>query len=200
MASFGFDIRQRYKIFSLEPLDYRSRSFDLQNRLDFGNHKGTSTHPKFYEDLNNSDILSGFSIPFPINKISHFPGLLTCPMNVIEQMTISETGEIVEKRRACHDLSFKSPPSNTSVNSRVVAEQLQDCMFGHCIIRIIHYIAALRHRHPNTSILIQKIDFKSAYRRAHLHWETAIQCCSTYKDMVLVPLRAIFGGSPCPSE
>ena len=186
--------------FPLDPLDFQTRSFDLTNRLVFGNHKGASTYPKFYDDLNKSDVLSGFSIPLPLSEIKNIPGLLICPMNVIEQMTISETGEIIEKRRACHDLSFTSPPSNTSVNSRVDTDQLQDCMFGHCIIRIIHYITVLRQRHPDTPILIQKIDFKSAYRRAHLHWETAIQCCSIYRDMVLVPLRAIFGGSPCPSE
>lgn len=33
-----------------------------------------------------------------------------------------------------------------------------------------------------------------------MHWTTAAQCCSAYKDFTLIPLRAVFGGSPCPAE
>ena len=186
--------------FPLEDLDFTTRGFDLSNRIEFGNHKGAAIHEKFYDELNISDIQNGYSIPIPLKHIFDIPGALTCPMNVIEQMTISESGEIIDKQRACHDLSFTSLPSNTSINSRVDTDQLQDCMFGHCIIRIIHFISALRYLHPSTPILIQKIDWKSAYRRVHLNWETAIQCCSVYKDTALIPLRAVFGGSPCPSE
>ena len=53
-------------------------------------------------------------------------------------------------------------------------------MFGYCLLRIIHYIAALRYQYPRQPILIQKVDWKSAYKRIHLHHDTAIQCCSTY--------------------
>ena len=73
-------------------------------------------------------------------------------------------------------------------------------MFGYCLLRIIHFIVALRLKYPNTPIVIQKVDWKSAYRRAHLNWETSLQCCSVFKQFVLIPLRAVFGGSPCPSE
>ena len=142
--------------FPMDDLDFTTRSFDLDTRLEFGNHKGASTHPMFYNDLNRSDILNGYAIPIPLHNIKDIPGALTCPMNVVEQMTISETGEIIEKQRACHDLSFKSLPSNTSVNSRINSDQLQDCMFGHCIIRVIHHIVALRYIHPNIPIMLQK--------------------------------------------
>ena len=71
---------------------------------------------------------------------------------------------------------------------------------GYCLLRLLHYIAALQLAFPTTPILIQKVDCKSAYKRVHLHPDTAIQCCSIYKDFVLIPLRAIFGGAPCPSE
>ena len=128
------------------------------------------------------------------------PGALACPMNVIEQLTISETGELMDKQQACHDLSFPTEPSGTSVNSRVIQDELPPCMFGYCLLRVLHYIAALRFRYPRQPILIQKVDWKSAYTCIHLHHDTAIQCCSTYHDLVLIPLRAIFGGAPCPSE
>ena len=121
-------------------------------------------------------------------------------MNVIEQNTISMTGEIIDKQRACHDLSFQGKCSHSSANSRVIETELQQCLFGYCLLRVIHYIVALRRDFPNTPILIQKLDWKSAYHRAHLNWSTAIQCCSIYNQYVLIPLRAVFGGSPCPSE
>ena len=91
-------------------------------------------------------------------------------------------------------------PSNTSVNDRVLEELLLPCMFGHCLTRVIHFVVALRNKFPNIPILIQKIDWKSAYRRAHMNWVTSIQCCSIFNEWALIPLRAVFGGSPCPSE
>ena len=186
--------------FPLIDLDNRSRHLNLSSALKFGNHKGVSKNPEFYKTLNEDDVENGFSIPIPLTHLTDIPGALACPMNVIEQFTISEHGEIVEKRRACHDLSYRFPPSDTSVNSRVIKDKLEECRFGHCLTRIIHHIVYLRSCHPTTPILIQKIDWKSAYRRIHMNWETSIQCCSTYNDFALIPLRAVFGGSPCPSE
>ena len=186
--------------FPLRDLDNTTKSLDLENALQFGNHKGVRKHPEFFRQLSWDDILAGYAIPIPLSKIKHMPGAALCPMNVIEQFTISKSGEIVEKQRACHDLSFRSAPSNTSVNSRVIEEQLAPCMFGHCLTRLIHYIISLREKYPTIPIVIQKIDWKSAYRRAHMNWTTAIQCCSIYDNWALIPLRAVFGGSPCPSE
>ena len=186
--------------FPLLPLSHSTRRLDLHTALDFGNHKGVDKFPTFYDKLNSTDVTNGFSIPIPKQDILRIPGALACPMNVIEQLTISETGELMDKQRACHDLSFPMEPSNTSVNSRVIQEELPPCMFGYCLLRIIHYIAALRLQYPQQPILIQKVDWKSAYKRIHLHHDTAIQCCSIYNDLALIPLRAIFGGAPCPSE
>ena len=186
--------------FPLAPLSHALRTQDLTSALAFGNHRGVTQFPQFFEKLNTTDITSGFSIPIPKANIHQIPGALLCPMNVVEQMTISETGELIEKQRACHDLSFPCQPSDSSVNSRVLHDEIPPCMFGYCLLRILHYIATLRFHHPSTPILIQKVDWKSAYKRVHLHHDTAVQCCSLYKDLVLIPLRAIFGGAPCPSE
>ena len=186
--------------FPLTPLDDTSIKLDLDYSLAFGNHKGVQKNKRFYDELNHNEVAFGYSIPIPVDKIYHIQGAAVCPVNVIEQNTISMSGEIIDKQRACHDLSFKSSHSDTSVNSRVIEEELQECKFGYCLLRIIHFIVALRMVHPNTPIVIQKIDWKSAYRRIHNNWRTAIQCCSVYKEWVLIPLRAVFGGSPCPSE
>ena len=186
--------------FPLHPLSTQSRKRDLLDALQFGNHKGVAKFPTFYRDLNTDDIQHGFSIPIPKKKILQIQEALLCPMNVVEQLTISATGELIDKQRACHDLSFPAKTSQTSVNSRVIDEELPQCMFGYCLLRLIHYIAALCQSFPSTPILIQKVDWKSAYKRIHLHPSTAIQCCSTFDSITLIPLRAIFGGSPCPSE
>ena len=186
--------------FPLIPLSTQTRRRDLIDALEFGNHKGVAKFPQFYTELNVDDIQHGFSIPIPKNSILQLPEALICPMNVVEQLTISATSELIDKQRACHDLSFPAKTSQTSVNSRVIEDELPTCMFGYCLLRIIHYVAALRQSFPSTPILIQKVDWKSAYKRIHLHPATAIQCCSTFNEFTLIPLRAIFGGSPCPSE
>ena len=186
--------------FPLSQMSNESRKQDLKNSLVIGNHKGVELQPEFYKKLNISDVEKGYSLPIPLNKLICIPGALACPMNIIEQHSISDTGEIVEKQRACHDLSFPIPPSNLSVNLRVDKSLLHNCMFGYCLNRIIHFIIALRLNFPTKCIFIQKIDWKAAYRRAHTNWTTSIQCCSIYDDYALIPLRATFGGSPCPSE
>ena len=177
-----------------------ARRNDLKNAIKFGNHKGVSLHPKFYKELNTKDVENGFSLPIPLDKLMKLDGALACPMNIIAQHTISSTGEIVDKQRACHDLSFPCKPSNLSVNLRVEKSSLHNCMFGHCLLRTIHFIMTLRLKFPAQSIYIQKVDWKAAYRRIHTNWKTSIQCCSIYDDYALIPLRATFGGSPCPSE
>jgi hypothetical protein len=52
---------------------------------------------------------------------------------------------------------------------------------------------------------MQKVDFKSAYRRVHLNALTATQCMSQARlpdgeQIILLPLRLTFGGSACPAE
>jgi hypothetical protein len=49
-------------------------------------------------------------------------------------------------------------------------------------------------------ILGGKSDFKAAYRRVHLHGDTAEKCSIMYKEFGLSSLRLTFGGSPCPNE
>jgi hypothetical protein len=97
------------------------------------------------------------------------------PMGVADQLGVSATGEFIEKLRVTHDLSFPGSESKESINSRVIKDILEPIMFGHALIRVIHYIVNLRRRHPTRKIWIRKEDFKSAYRRIHLRASTAKQ-------------------------
>lgn len=123
------------------------------------------------------------------------------PLNVQDQNTIDEEGNVIPSQRLTHNQSKTYKASGTSINSRVIVELLQDCMYGHMILRLVHYIVALRLHYPTLRILLQKTDYKSAYRRAHLSWETAIQTITKIdKDLAQIALQATFGGAPNPNE
>ena len=57
----------------------------------------------------------------------------------------------------------------------------------------MHYILALRREHPHKRIFISKVDYKSAYRKSHLNWETAIQSMTQLNGYLI----ATFGGTSC---
>ena len=52
---------------------------------------------------------------------------------------------------------------NLNLKDALKKDELQDVMYGTCLLRVIHQIVEYRSRHPDKKILIQKIDFKSAY-------------------------------------
>ena len=146
-----------------------------------------------------SEVQLGYSLLLPLEAATQIRDGLIAPHNVIEHNTITETGEIVEKLGLTHNQS-KVFSSGTSVNGRVNKDALQDCMYGFCITRMVHYILALRRLHPFKRIFISKIDYKSAYRRAHLWWQTAIQSMSQDGTYLHIALRATFGGAPNPFD
>jgi hypothetical protein len=139
----------------------------LIEALENGNSKGAQENPAVMEDLIKGDVEHGFSLVIPRDKVMEIVGAQVAPMNVANQNSINERGEIVSKDRLTHNQSWTGSASGQSINSRVMDDSLQDCMFGHCLLRICHQIVDIRIRHPNKSIFIQKVDWKSAYRRAH---------------------------------
>ena len=150
--------------------------------------------------LLNTDVIHGYSLILPLRVATLIPDGLIAPMNVVDQITITEFCEIVPKKRMTHNQSKVFNGSGTLVNDRVNKESLQACMFGHCLTHMIHYILALRAKYPNKRIFMQKIDYKYAYKRAHLNWNTSIQSMTQYKQYLYIALHATFGGSPNPFE
>ena len=148
----------------------------------------------------NSDVIHGYSLVLPRSKILDLEGALIAPMNIADQHSINERGEIIAKKRLTHNQSYKFS-SGTSVNSRVIKEDLQDCMYGSCLFRVIHEILNMRSRYPDKRVLLQKVDWKAAYRRSHLNWQTAIQTItqSVEMDLAFLSLRLTFGGAPNPN-
>jgi len=94
--------------------------------------------------------------------------------------------------------------SGFSINSRVIEAQLSPSQCGYAFIRFIHLIVALRLKFPSARILLNKFDFKSAYRRIHNDPDAIAHGMVTLgdlcgKNIALASLRLTFGGKPCPS-
>ena len=186
--------------FPLKPLSLDDRKLDLMEALDFGNHKGVSENPELFEKMMKNDVDYGYSLVLPRDKIEMISGALLAPMNIADQSGINERGEIVKKKRLTHNQSCTFQ-SGTCVNNRTIKDDLQDVMYGPCLLRVIHLIVEYRRLHPHKRILLSKVDFKSAYRRSHLKAETAIQTITQYtpQNLAFVSLRLTFGGSPNPN-
>ena len=98
------------------------------------------------------------------DAILHIPDTLIAPLNVHKQNTINKCGEIIDKKRLTHNQSMTyDRGSGTSVNGRVLWEELQECRYGYCLLWTIHATACLQQRHPWPRILLAKYNFKSAY-------------------------------------
>ena len=180
--------------FPLQELSTDERKLDLMEALEFGNHKGVSENPDLFEKMMKNDIDYGYSLVLPRDKIEFIHDALISPMNIADQNGINERGEIVKKKRLTHNQSCKFQ-SGTSVNSRTIKDDLQDVMYGPCLLRIVHLIVEYRRQYPEKKILLSKIDFKSAYRRSHLQAKTAIQTITSIEVVLKIPkptLRAQF--------
>jgi hypothetical protein len=185
----------------MEDISPRDRTSDLKEALSFGNHKGASNNKELLKKLVEKDILHGYGLVLPLDKMELIPGVLMAPMNITNQNTIDETGKTIGKDRLTHDQSYEWG-SGSSVNSRVLKDELLPCKFGACLKRLINWAVAARRKFPGKRILVSKIDYKSAYRRCHLGARTAIQTCTQLpeENLAVVALRLTFGGAPGPYE
>jgi hypothetical protein len=186
--------------FPLEELTTEERKLDVIEALEFGNHKGADNNEDLFKEMMQSDVDHGYSLVIPRNKVTELEDAVISPMNIADQLGINEKGEIILKKCLTHNQSM-TYLSGTSVNSRTQKDELQEVMYGSCLSRVIHQIVEYRHRFPGKRILMQKVDFKAAYCRTHLHPKTAIQTITQFVSMSLcfISLRLTFGGAPNPN-
>ena len=102
------------------------------------------------------------------------------------------------KKNPLHDQYFDCTPNN-SVNHRLTKDDLPPLFYGFCLIRLIHFIHALRWADPSQPILISKADFKSAYRRGTMRGGLAAMCTTMLCGFALILRCLPFGGSHCPN-
>ncbi len=121
----------------LQPLNGEDRVKDVEEALVFGNQKGVTQQHDLLKKLVTGDVILGFALPLPLDKITQIPGVLLAPLNIQVQNIINEHGEIIPKNRLTHNQSWKWQ-SGTSVNSRVDNNNLMPCYFGQACWRLIN--------------------------------------------------------------
>jgi len=147
------------------------------------------------------EVTKGWQLPLPTIAADVLPNTAIAPLGLVLQASIDDKGNIVDKYRLTHDMTFEmSEKGQNSVNNRVIPTNLTPCRYGQALLRVCHKIVFLRHNHPNEKILLTKVDWKSAYRRLHLHVDTAAQSMVSIDGMLLMALRMTFGGAPNPSQ
>ncbi len=57
-----------------EPISKEECIGDIEEALQFGNHKGAQSQPELLLKLVTSDIIHGYTIPLPLDKIVRIPG------------------------------------------------------------------------------------------------------------------------------
>ncbi len=64
----------------LQPLDEDDRIKDVEKALVFGNHKGAVKQQDLLVKLVTNDVIRGFALPLPLDKIAQIPGVLLAPL------------------------------------------------------------------------------------------------------------------------
>ena len=73
---------------ALDNLDMVSKSKDVEEAIQFGNHKGAEDNSELLTSLVNKDVKHGYGLVLPLKKALRIPGLLMAPMNIQKQNTI----------------------------------------------------------------------------------------------------------------
>ena len=121
---------------------------DLRMAFNRGNHKSAAKNNIFLAKAIKKEIMTGWNLILPGECHEYIPGLVLNPMGVATQLGVTESGKFKPKNRVTHDLSFPGGISGKSVNARVDKTSLKPCMFSFVLLRIIHYIVALRNKIP----------------------------------------------------
>ena len=65
-----------------EPISKEERIGGVEEALQFGNHKGAQSQPELLLKLVTGDVIHGYAIPLPLNKIIQIPHVCMAPLNI----------------------------------------------------------------------------------------------------------------------
>jgi hypothetical protein len=164
------------------------------------NHKQARDNPDIIREALTKDVSLGFTCVIPIAAIQNIPHAMVCPLGMVEQHTISDSGERIPKRRLTHDQSFTALQDSKSLNNLTDITKFPELIFGFCLHRTIYQIMSLRFHYPNQKILLMKFDFSKAYRRVQYDGISATRCLSVFENFAYLQLRLSFGGMGCPAS
>jgi hypothetical protein len=121
------------------------------------------------------------------------------PCGITSQFTLEPDRSHAVKKRLTHDMSFGMTQDKVSVNDRIDMTAYEEMVYGWCLPpRLIHFIVALRLKHPRKRILIAKYDFSDAYRRMTFLARAANQSILVVGETAYLFLRLTLGQSPNP--
>ena len=187
--------------YPLEPITEYDRIRDIEYMLRRGNHKSAAIkeNRQALEKSFNKEVKYQWCIPLLPSCITSIPGASITPLGVAVQHTIDANNNRILKRRPTHDCSFPGISGN-SCNLRVIKDQLDECTYGHALLRFLHGIHHIRYRHPGKRIWINKTDMDAAYRRLHANTKSATTCISILNEIAYLLVRLPFGSSPAPPK
>ncbi|NER25769.1 MAG: hypothetical protein F6J96_34770 [Symploca sp. SIO1C2] len=179
-------------------LSEEERETELTAILDRGNHSSAKENIDRVRELLAKEVKHGFSFVVPKDLVRRIKGALVQPCGIVSQFSLNADGSRKKKLRLTHDMTFSMAVPDGSVNKRIDMERYPEMVYGWCLIRIIHFIVALREANPGVRIYISKFDYSDAYRRISHQGRAAAQSILVVDDTAFVSLRMAFGGSANP--
>ena len=112
-------------------------------------------------------------------------------------MKFSELGERIKKQISTQDKYFCFI-SRKPIKKRRTRGDLTPLIYGHCLLRTVHYIHALRRENPQQKIVIGKYDINLDYRRGTVWVHLEAMCMNAVKGISILSFRLTFGVYFCP--
>jgi hypothetical protein len=183
--------------FDQEPTETQ-RLAEVDEMMVRGNHQSAQESEDDVRRLLPKDVHHGFLLPVNLDIIQNLKGAMVQPAGLALQFGLLEDGSRVPKRRLTQDSKFALTFPNAPVNERIDMEAYPEMIYGWCLSRIVHFIVALRLRHPTKKIFIAKYDYSDAYRRIAHSVSAAAQSIFVVAGIAYIALRLTFGGSTSP--
>jgi hypothetical protein len=158
-----------------------------------GNHQPAQENEDDVKRLLQKDVHHGFSLPVTPDIARKLKGAMVQPARLALQFALLEDGSRVAKRRLIQESSFTLTFPKASVNARIGMDAYREMIYGWCLSRIVHFIVALRLRHPTKKIFIPKFDYSDAYRRIAHSASAAAQSIIVVASIAYIALRLTFG-------
>jgi hypothetical protein len=198
-SDFKLVLSQRVDFVFTEEITEEVRVEELEANLERrGNHKSAQGQEETLSKLLAKDVKHGFAVPICKGAVRSIPGAMVQPCGITSQFTLEPDGSRAVKKRLTHDMSFGMTHDKVSVNDRIDMTAYEEMVYGWCLPGLIHFIVALRLKHPRKRILITKYDFSDAYRRMTFSARAANQSILVVGETAYLFLRLTFGGSPNP--
>ena len=188
---YGFDKNKEYS--------EETRKSDLAAQLKKGNSKSTEGCEEIIHENYKKEITRAWMVPFLKSCIMKVVGVGLIPIGIAKQWTMDKDNNRVTKNRTTHNLS-NIMKSGDSWNGMLDDDLMDPCLFGWCLVRVLHRIHDLRERFPETSIFISKIDLDAAFRRLHVCTEHAVLSTTIIDEIAYFLGRLPFGTSEGPGK